>query len=70
MRWRDWVPPQPVSRLAGIMREREQQEWGLADQIVTDSDFVASGLNWCGISREESSRDSIWNRSKAFLLTA
>ncbi len=49
-RWCDWVPLPPAGNLAGILREREQQEWELADQIVVGSDFVASGLSKCGIS--------------------
>lgn len=52
--WREWlVPGEHTAAKASILREREQQEWELADTIVAGSQFVKNGLVLCGITEEK-----------------
>lgn len=51
---REWAGWQPGLDLgAALLKEREREEWALADRIVAGSGFVAEGLKACGVPGEK-----------------
>ena len=50
-RWPGWQPGLDVLEFDHSAVERAEQEWGLADCIVTGSDFVRDGLEQCGVQQ-------------------
>jgi glycosyltransferase involved in cell wall biosynthesis len=47
-RYPDWEPPRLNGGAAERTRQREHQEWALADLIVCGSEFVRDGIAHCG----------------------
>lgn len=49
-KWPGWQPGFSVPANGGLLAEREEREWQLADWIVAGSDFVRDGLIACGVA--------------------
>jgi glycosyltransferase involved in cell wall biosynthesis len=50
-RWPGWQPSLDIPEFEHSAVDRAEQEWVLADCIVTGSDFVRDGLERCGVPR-------------------
>lgn len=47
--WCDWMPQGEQTASESILRDRDHEEWAIADTIVTGSEFVKEGLVQCGV---------------------
>jgi glycosyltransferase involved in cell wall biosynthesis len=52
-RWPGWEPGLHVSEANGLLEEREEAEWRLADCIVAGSRFVMDGVAAAGVTQEK-----------------
>jgi glycosyltransferase involved in cell wall biosynthesis len=52
-RWHEWLIESGRFETKSILRDREHEEWALADTIVAGSEFVRNGLIQCGTSQNK-----------------
>lgn len=51
--WKGWQPGFRAPKNGGILAEREELEWKLADFILVGSNFVREGLIGCGVPQNK-----------------